>query len=673
LASKKKATKVIGYISGDFRLLTMDSVTRLAFDAATSSSAKADVVIAALGSTVSVVVYDGSNAVKGSGTMTNPWAVRSGNSITVGQLASFSVSSTGTPDVDWYLRFEGNSRWVRGSFALSSGSADFLWSLSTWESGQTGRISTVSGYVPLVSITADVAGDYDVMPTTFGWNIPDTTYSVPGTFYSGTAGQTYNTAQHVTDPGDVGVYSITEQRKNGVVGSYGIAVVADTGLLTLPSTLATPSGSSDTYLVTVDVTPQITATQDWATRSQQPGVVWAHDFSETNEVYAWRFGEGSFAPQPANALDCQRIAVSGLGSSGAMVSTIRGTTLTAPVAANATVLNVADASQFPDPVLYPNYQVLVGPESGPEWFTVTGRNTSINTLTGTKSNLSMTHNPGEGVSYKDRTGWNRPMGAFSSAENGKTTNDIGIQNGYKNRDVDLYEGGGSPMARSVYRFRGAYWGHPSYRELYHAVWPINGYDTYSTGIDASYTNTFDSSALTGEFYISFAMKVSASRFNNPRGKLFYLQTVNETSQQQLYCTLDTTAGNKVTMSTTQGGTAVFELRRPDNSIYQIPPDEWRTYRIHVIPGRHQVAETTVEFHVAENGAWVTLGSTNSLALTYTTVDPAVGNPPAYNSFRPENYANHYVGDGTVGASISTHSIQYTQIILSRNAIAPPSA
>jgi hypothetical protein len=444
----------------------------------------------------------------------------------------------------------------------------------------------------------------------------------------------------------------------------------------LGALLTVPAGTAESVTnFTVSATDTVPGVgESWEVRSTRSGVVWAHDFREASEVTTWRYGGGTFTYQPPNALDCQWVASSGLGSSGAVSSTIRATTLTAPVAAvsGSVTISVADASQFPDPAVYPNYEALLGNAASAEDFIVTARSLVNNTITGNKT-TTLAHGIGDGFHFRDRTQWNRPMGAFTSAENGKSTDDIGIANGFKNRDIDLITGGGNPLARSQYRYRGAYWGHPSYRALYHAAWPINGYDGYSTGNNDSYTELFDSTDVTGEFYIQWRMKVSASRFNNPPGKLFYLQPVNETAQQQLYVVLDTTAGNRLTLATAQSGETVFVLRRPDTSLYLLPSDTWVTWMIHVIPGRNLIAETTVELFAAENGAWVTLGSRNNVQTLYSM--PAVdnGNPPAHNGFRPDNYANPYAtsGGGSSGASTSTHSIQYTQIILSRNTIAVP--
>lgn len=122
-------------------MLALDATTRAEYDAESTASAAAQAVIDALADPVTVRIYDGAGAVKGSGTMATPWATQSAGVITVAELSSFTVSAAGTPDGTWYLRFESGSAWVRGTFGHEG--ADFSWSLPTWAAGQSGRIGTI--------------------------------------------------------------------------------------------------------------------------------------------------------------------------------------------------------------------------------------------------------------------------------------------------------------------------------------------------------------------------------------------------------------------------------------------------------------------------------------------------------------------------------------------------
>jgi hypothetical protein len=125
---------------------TFDATTTSEYATATTAAARSALIVAALTGTISVKVFDGSDVEKGSGTMASPWATSSGDTVTVGEVSSFTVGATGTPDSNWYIRFQnaGVTRWVRGSFGLDGSGQDFTWSLATWASGQTGTIGAAT-------------------------------------------------------------------------------------------------------------------------------------------------------------------------------------------------------------------------------------------------------------------------------------------------------------------------------------------------------------------------------------------------------------------------------------------------------------------------------------------------------------------------------------------------
>src|SRR5690606_37755614 len=93
------------------------------------------------------------------------------------------------------------------------------------------------------------------------------------------------------------------------------------------------------------------AEADWLTRSTGQGVVWAHDFRDPDEVRAWRYtpNDGLGNIRADNGLDVQRHAASGIGNSGMMVHTIRGTTLAQSIDATATTVFLESVAEFPDP------------------------------------------------------------------------------------------------------------------------------------------------------------------------------------------------------------------------------------------------------------------------------------------------------------------------------------
>lgn len=197
--------------------VTFDTTTRAAYEAATTATAKAASVVSSLTGTISVKVYNASNTAVGDGTMASPWATSSFGTITLGEVTEFEVTTTGTPDAGWYIRFENSdaSRWVRASFGLASSSQDFKWSLATWATGQTGTIGTATIICPGNSAPA-----FTVAPTSA--NIPSTGGTIQFT---------------ATDPdGGTVVYSLTTTRN-------GVTINASTGLVTVTAAAAGTSGN----------------------------------------------------------------------------------------------------------------------------------------------------------------------------------------------------------------------------------------------------------------------------------------------------------------------------------------------------------------------------------------------------------------------------------------------
>lgn len=123
-------------------MISIDPITRAEYDALLTAAERAQAVLAALTAPVTVSIYDETNTVRASGTMASPWATRNGDSLTIGELTQFRILDGGTPAPGWYLRFEGGSRWVRGTFGLSG--ADFNWSLAGFVTGYMANIGSVS-------------------------------------------------------------------------------------------------------------------------------------------------------------------------------------------------------------------------------------------------------------------------------------------------------------------------------------------------------------------------------------------------------------------------------------------------------------------------------------------------------------------------------------------------
>jgi hypothetical protein len=197
--------------------VTFDTTSRAAYEAATTATAKAAAVVSSLTGTVYVKVYNASNTVVGDGTMDSPWATSSGDTVTIGEVTEFEVTTTGTPDSGWYIRFENSdaSRWVRASFGLAASSQDFKWSLSNWEDGQTGTIGTATIICP-------------------GNEAPVFTLAPVASSIPSSGGTIQFTA---TDPdGGALTYSLTTTRS-------GITINASTGLVTVTSAANGTSGN----------------------------------------------------------------------------------------------------------------------------------------------------------------------------------------------------------------------------------------------------------------------------------------------------------------------------------------------------------------------------------------------------------------------------------------------
>jgi hypothetical protein len=446
--------------------------------------------------------------------------------------------------------------------------------------------------------------------------------------------------------------------------------------------------SNRTFRANVRSASATTQDSDWISRSTEPGVVWAHDFRDPNEVRAWRYTPslGTANTQPDHILDVQRNATSGIGSSGMMVHTIRGTTLAQNLDATSTTVYLTSVAEFPDPALAVGgvagtgrYYALMGSNAlTSEQVIVTGINRNDNSLTIIRSPSAQRqpHDAGGGFSVQDQTAWWRYMGAFG-VENGKTTPDVGIANGFKNFDTDFTT---MTVSRNYGRMRGCYWGHSDYEALYDATWPISGYDAASTAAGRVWHDTF----VGTEFWIQWRAKIAGDRMANPDGKMCYLQAVTATPHQFFTnISPETSKGQRLNFVNDGQGRIIDlcgkTLTQPytpymtEVSTYQCRLNEWVTYMIHVRPGRFQVFESVVDLYVQEpeDTAWRHIISTSNLDMAYYMPASNRPHPPAYNIFSVLNYANHYEGGGSVGASSSTHSIQATQVILSSQEIPLP--
>jgi hypothetical protein len=222
-------------------LLSIDSVTRVTYDAAVTTGARAQTILDALTNPVTVTVMDGSDNVKGTGTMNSPWATRNNNLITLGELASFVISSNGTPDGTWKIRFSSGTRWVQGSFGLTGASTDFTWSQGTWATTQIATLGDVSTYVYKGAAETVLTDVYGIASSNRApiWGTAPTIAVVQGTGLL--AG---NIAQYASDPdGDLMTFYRTGSALDTAPASI---TVSSSGSITVPAN--TPVG---TYTVEV--------------------------------------------------------------------------------------------------------------------------------------------------------------------------------------------------------------------------------------------------------------------------------------------------------------------------------------------------------------------------------------------------------------------------------------
>ncbi len=252
--------------------ITIDSATLATCEAEATTADKVDMLISLMTAPVVVKVYNGLGSVMGSGTMESPWAIRSGDSLIVREVVSFAVTTSGTPDDSWYLRFESGSRWVRGSFGLANANRDFSWSLDTWVADQTGTLGTVVlgpsvssvpqlvGAPTSLSYLTGIGGTHDF--SVYGVDPDDDalTYSIVSTIPTG-----YSMSS-------VGLLTV-EATAPVATNSVTIRVMDATGLYTdypLTVTVLSASVSATTlrnagYVLAIDYDVDPTGTEDsWA-------------------------------------------------------------------------------------------------------------------------------------------------------------------------------------------------------------------------------------------------------------------------------------------------------------------------------------------------------------------------------------------------------------------------
>jgi len=321
-----------------------------------------------------------------------------------------------------------------------------------------------------------------------------------------------------------------------------------------------------TYGTTPETGIQMEATyggDDWASRSTGADVLFAHDFSESdNELeYFVRLGAQT-NPDPAPLPNPLTLVTTTLGNARAIRTRAVGSLITTDLASvpkltTGFTIPVTDSSGFPDPATLGAYNLFIGctdvdtQNTDPEVF----EEVTLTSISG--NNLIVTRNIGnygikvDGVNYgsgdpnapaiaassgnytigyTNSGSWNRPLCCFPSGQNGKATDDIGITNGSaaKTRTWNPTRGGtGHAYFREGYFGSRWYWDPAVNQAAPYKDWtPNNAGD----GQNFPHPDAFEGD----EFYLQFRFKATAARLNAKASKLFYIQNAAQSGKGQLY-------------------------------------------------------------------------------------------------------------------------------------------
>jgi hypothetical protein len=480
------------------------------------------------------------------------------------------------------------------------------------------------------------------------------------------------------------------------------------------------------------VAPPAGAEADWVYRSTGPGVVWAHNFEQAAEVSNFLYtSDGAYPYQNTDPMACQRIAAPEFGAGAGAIS---ARTYTArlidglPAVPKGTVatIRVSDASPFIDPTTYYNrwYLLLVGFATNEQQYwgypqelvrvdAVDYVNNTLTVRRGHQTYSGATEAPAHiantPIGTTDKMRWNRPMCPLVAGSNGKTTDDIGIQNGYRTRPWAWSRTGHG-------RFRGGYWGHETTYGLFNPLWPpADDYSVGNRGATYGYegptaaipqiTNSFAHAdpQMCNEYWIQWRQYMPALKAQDSASKLCYLQNVDRSTAQQLFLGVDNRSrpnlpgapggtGPQVSFAHNFGAEiedwAQGDGQPMDTLIdYNHWLDTWATFMIHVKCGRGQrewsaypndgrggAPESIIELYCAgpSDSGFTKIKSIDTFRMRYGYPGNYIWNPPAYNSFAPVNYPNAYISPtSSSGAPLTNHEMKFAQVILSRHQIPCP--
>lgn len=322
--------------------------------------------------------------------------------------------------------------------------------------------------------------------------------------------------------------------------------------------------------------------QNWATRSTAPGVMWAHDFSESDaEVdiftnYTDSQNQGRTNPVTGSYPNALRRISGGPDGSYALRTICVGNTLTqaAPLGVKGAshVLHVSNAADWPDPATTYPYSAYIGlPGSGQipyEEVRVTARNVGAGTLTVTRK-VDGNSYPGQvgGVTYAATDAppypigwsigmnpgatWKRPFVAFAAGQNGKATQDIGLTT-HTARGTD-YTWPTTRDSQAHYLFRKGYFGSRWYWDT--TVNPSAPQATSWTGTSEPWYTTTGTIFEGDEFYLQFRVRIGIGITTEQQtSKFFYLHNTCAGGQSQIFGEMGPSAGELTPISERVTGT-----------------------------------------------------------------------------------------------------------------------
>jgi hypothetical protein len=470
------------------------------------------------------------------------------------------------------------------------------------------------------------------------------------------------------------------------------------------------------------------AAANWLARSTGPGVVWAHDFSSSNEIAAFAPPRQAGVLHAGAAIDPFQVADPVVGHAMRIVAL--GARLTQDFLASGgpgpRSLVIDDATYWPDPATAGNYYVhLCKPfvDQRNNLLLVTARSGTTLTVTYVPSSgqpMQATQRDwviGDHVGHQCATSWARLFSALKADSTGRATDDINNAGTTLRSVKDQTRFPHGPQA-----FGYGWYGRPEYQAAF-STWRPSDYG--SNAID----NVLRSNLWDGEeFYLQWRQKVDprflalntvAYNGDNRYGRKVWMLQSEMTVPQQItggygpgatrfsipstpepvfamaaYSFNGGLAGRVLTSNL--DGTGSFQPGGPyeataryavgdlnPGDAWEIPSNEWVTFCLHVKPGLRWsgdnpsaagVQNTLVEMKVAREGesTYTTVFAMANQAIVYGSSGPIEdvwsSALPGYNAIVLTGYLNIELGSVPPQAA---YYIDFGQVVFSKSPIPPP--